>query len=121
LTKLFFGYTLENVFQSSSDWVSLMAAVSLASIPTIVFFLFAQKYMIQSVVAGTVKGQGIRKSYSAYVIPLEREKEAIDDASPQLIKTYRLLCGLSSHDLSAMRELLGMPKVSLPHDNGVVF
>lgn len=37
-------------------------------------------------------------------------KEAIGAASPQLDRTYRLLCGLSSHDLSAMRELLGMPK-----------
>jgi predicted dehydrogenase len=36
-------------------------------------------------------------------------KEAIGDAPPQLVGTYRLLCGLSSHDLSAMRELLGMP------------
>src|SRR6266446_10542203 len=37
-------------------------------------------------------------------------KEAIGDAPPQLVGTYRLLCGLSSHDLSAMRELLGMPR-----------
>jgi predicted dehydrogenase len=37
-------------------------------------------------------------------------KEAIGDASPQLVGTYRLLCSLSSHDLSAMRELLGMPR-----------
>ena len=37
-------------------------------------------------------------------------KAAIGDAPPQLVGTYRLLCGLSSHDLSAMRELLGMPK-----------
>src|SRR5947208_10007653 len=37
-------------------------------------------------------------------------KTAIGDASPQLMRTYRLLCGLSSHDLSAMRELLGMPR-----------
>ena len=35
---------------------------------------------------------------------------ALGDAPQQLISTYRLLCGLSSHDLSAMRELLGMPK-----------
>ncbi|MBA2679789.1 MAG: Gfo/Idh/MocA family oxidoreductase [Ktedonobacteraceae bacterium] len=34
---------------------------------------------------------------------------AIGDAPEQLVSTYRLLCGLSSHDLSAMRELLGMP------------
>ncbi len=37
-------------------------------------------------------------------------KAAIGEAPPELVRTYRLLCGLSSHDLSAMRELLGMPK-----------
>ncbi|MBA2679790.1 MAG: carbohydrate ABC transporter permease [Ktedonobacteraceae bacterium] len=42
--------------QYSTDWGSLMAAACLASIPTIVFFLFVQKYMVQGVVAGAVKG-----------------------------------------------------------------
>ena len=28
----------------------------------------------------------------------------------RLVRTYRLLCGLSCHDLSAMRELLGLPR-----------
>lgn len=37
-------------------------------------------------------------------------RSAIGEASEQLVSTYRLLCGLSSHDLSAMRELLGMPR-----------
>ena len=37
-------------------------------------------------------------------------KAAIGDAATELGSTYRLLCGLSSHDLSAMRELLGMPQ-----------
>jgi predicted dehydrogenase len=37
-------------------------------------------------------------------------KEAIGDASPELKRAYRLLCGLSSHDLSAMREIIGMPE-----------
>jgi predicted dehydrogenase len=37
-------------------------------------------------------------------------KIAIGDAPTHLVRTYRLLCGLSSHDLSAMRELLGMPE-----------
>jgi predicted dehydrogenase len=37
-------------------------------------------------------------------------KTAIGDAPEQLVSIYRLLCGLSSHDLSAMRELLGMPR-----------
>lgn len=42
--------------QYSTDWGSLMAAASLASIPTIIFFLFVQKYMVQGVVAGALKG-----------------------------------------------------------------
>ncbi len=42
--------------QYSTDWGSLMAAACLASIPTIIFFLFVQKYMVQGVVAGAVKG-----------------------------------------------------------------
>ncbi len=37
-------------------------------------------------------------------------KEALGDAPASLGRVYRLLCGLSSHDLSAMRELLGMPE-----------
>jgi predicted dehydrogenase len=36
-------------------------------------------------------------------------REAIGDAPAELVRVYRLLCGLSSHDLSAMRELLGGP------------
>jgi len=35
--------------------------------------------------------------------------EAIGDAPPDLVNAYRLLNGLNSHDLSAMRELIGMP------------
>jgi predicted dehydrogenase len=36
--------------------------------------------------------------------------EALGSVPEQLQWTYRLLCGLGSHDLSAMRELLGRPK-----------
>ena len=36
--------------------------------------------------------------------------EAIGPVPDQLAGTYRLLCGLGSHDLSAMRELIGKPK-----------
>jgi predicted dehydrogenase len=36
--------------------------------------------------------------------------EAIGDAPPALVSAYGLMLGLSSHDISAMRELLGMPK-----------
>jgi predicted dehydrogenase len=37
-------------------------------------------------------------------------RDAIGDVSDQLAGAYRLLCGLGSHDLSAMRELLGRPR-----------
>ena len=36
-------------------------------------------------------------------------KEALGDVPGVLGGTYRLLCGLGSHDLSAMRELIGRP------------
>ena len=37
-------------------------------------------------------------------------REAIGDVTEDLGSAYRLLCGLSSHDISAMRELIGVPK-----------
>jgi predicted dehydrogenase len=40
----------------------------------------------------------------------QRIGEAIGDAPATLAGVYGLLLGLSSHDLSAMRELLGVPK-----------
>jgi predicted dehydrogenase len=39
----------------------------------------------------------------------ELVREALGDVDPVLGGAYRLLCGLGSHDLSAMRELLGRP------------
>jgi predicted dehydrogenase len=37
-------------------------------------------------------------------------KEAIGDVPQELEWTYGLLCGLGSHDLSAMREMIGRPR-----------
>jgi predicted dehydrogenase len=37
-------------------------------------------------------------------------REAIGAAPPEIVRAYRLLLGLNSHDLSAMRELLGVPR-----------
>ena len=39
-----------------------------------------------------------------------RLHEAVGDVSPELQTAYGLMLSLSSHDLSAMRELLGMPQ-----------
>jgi ABC-type glycerol-3-phosphate transport system permease component len=42
--------------QYSTDWGSLMAAATLAMVPTLILFLFIQKYMISGATAGAVKG-----------------------------------------------------------------
>jgi ABC-type glycerol-3-phosphate transport system permease component len=44
------------VLQFTSDWPSLMTAASIATIPTILFLVFAQKYLIRGMSAGAVKG-----------------------------------------------------------------
>ncbi len=44
------------VQQFTSDWARLMAASTLAIIPTIVMLLFAQKYLESGMTAGSVKG-----------------------------------------------------------------
>jgi predicted dehydrogenase len=36
-------------------------------------------------------------------------REAIGDVPSGLVSSYRFLCGLNSHDLSAMREMIGFP------------
>lgn len=40
----------------------------------------------------------------------EQVRAAIGDVPDALVTAYRMMLGLSTHDLSAMREMLGMPK-----------
>lgn len=42
--------------QYSSDWGSLMASATLAMVPTLILFLFIQKYLISGAITGAVKG-----------------------------------------------------------------
>ncbi len=42
--------------QYETDWAGLMSASTIATIPTLIFLLFAQKYLIQGLTAGAVKG-----------------------------------------------------------------
>ncbi len=44
------------VQQYTSEWGLLMAASTIATLPTIVVLLFAQRYVIQGLTAGAVKG-----------------------------------------------------------------
>ena len=51
-----------------------------------------------------------RRSRIARSGPQRLVREAIGEAPKDIIGAYRLLLGLNSHDLSAMRELLGFPE-----------
>jgi ABC-type glycerol-3-phosphate transport system permease component len=42
--------------QYATDWGSLMAAATLTMVPTFIFFMFVQKYMVYGGIAGGVKG-----------------------------------------------------------------
>jgi multiple sugar transport system permease protein len=42
--------------QFTTDWSYLMAASTIASIPTLIFLVFAQKYLIRGLTAGSLKG-----------------------------------------------------------------
>lgn len=44
------------VLQYTSDWPALMTAATIATIPTLLFLVFAQKYLVQGMTAGAVKG-----------------------------------------------------------------
>lgn len=44
------------VQQNGADWPSLMSAACIATIPAILFVLFSQKYLIEGMTAGAVKG-----------------------------------------------------------------
>jgi ABC-type glycerol-3-phosphate transport system permease component len=44
------------VMQYTADWPALMTASTIATLPTILFLVFAQKYLVQGMSAGAVKG-----------------------------------------------------------------
>lgn len=49
--------TLQKFVQTDSvDWALLSAAATIATIPTLIFICFAQKYLVQGITAGAVKG-----------------------------------------------------------------
>lgn len=44
------------VQQNGADWPSMMSAACIATIPAILFVLFSQKYLVEGMTAGAVKG-----------------------------------------------------------------
>lgn len=50
-----------------------------------------------------------RKDRATELVHHALEVECNVPASPSAITMWRVLCGLGTHDISAMREALGMP------------
>ena len=44
------------VMENSADWSLLMAAAAIATVPTLLFLFIAQKYLIEGLTAGAIKG-----------------------------------------------------------------
>ncbi|GGD90319.1 Gfo/Idh/MocA family protein [Paenibacillus nasutitermitis] len=85
------------------------------------------KYFIDSthhVVSFNDFPEGSREDKTSRAVRQLKEATGLDEGSPYF-QFWRFLCGLSSHDLSAMREVLGMPKgvvgAKLTHNGGVTF
>lgn len=68
--------------------------------------------LIISQIANVIRPTDLPEADAARLRRLQSAKiaEAIGPASPAMESTYALMLGLSTHDLSAMRELRGMPK-----------
>lgn len=62
--------------------------------------------------ASVVRGDDIPEALAETMRQLEAEqiRAAIGEVSDDLKTAYRMMLGLSTHDTSAMREMLGMPK-----------
>ncbi|HWQ11177.1 MAG TPA: Gfo/Idh/MocA family oxidoreductase [Roseiflexaceae bacterium] len=74
--------------------------------------VIGQNGLIIERTARVVRGGDVPPDVLAAGRALEEElvREAIGEAPPALRTAYLLLLGLSTHDISAMRELLGMPR-----------
>jgi predicted dehydrogenase len=74
--------------------------------------LIGQNHLIIERTSRVIRGDG--PGPEAAAAAAERRAalvaEAIGDVPPALLRAYGLLLGLGSHDLSAMRELLGRPR-----------
>ena len=73
--------------------------------------IIGQNAQIIAPTSRVIRGKDIPKEELSAAREQEQEavRLAVGDVSKELQNAYNLMLGLSSHDLSAMRELLGMP------------
>lgn len=74
--------------------------------------LIGRNALIVDQTARVIRGNDVPPEFLTASSRLQHElvREAIGEATPALERAYMLMLGLSSHDVSAMREMLGMPR-----------
>lgn len=95
-------------FVRACQLVKALDAIRLAR----VYDVLGRNALIIGPTSRVIRGQDIPQDILAETSARQNHliTEAIGDAPAELRAAYGLLLGLSSHDLSAMRELLGMPQ-----------
>lgn len=94
-------------FTKACDLVKQMGDIRLARVHD----LIGHNSLIIGATSRVIRGTDISGEAHAYASRLNDSlmQQAIGDVSLALRNAYGLLLGLSTHDISAMRELLGMP------------
>ena len=95
-------------FLAACQMVREMGDIRLARVHDVI----GQNALIINATSRVIRGSDIPEAVRAEGKALQEKgvHEAIGEASPELQNAYMLMLGLSSHDISAMRELLGMPQ-----------
>ncbi|MCY3780486.1 MAG: Gfo/Idh/MocA family oxidoreductase [Chloroflexi bacterium] len=95
-------------FIEACRMVKAMKVIRLAKVHDII----GRNALVIDPTSRVIKADDLPESVSASVRGLQDEqiREAIGDAPAALKTAYSMMLGLSTHDTSAMREMLGMPK-----------
>lgn len=95
-------------FKEAVDRVKKLEGIKLARVHDVLGF---NHLMVQNT-SKVIRGDDVPESAISDLNRLNQQKlqEVLGDAPPEIFSSYNTLLGLSTHDISAMRELLGMPK-----------
>lgn len=95
-------------FESACRLLPELGQIRLARVHDVI----GMNALIIKLTSRVIRGNDIPAATLAQGRQLEKEAitAVVGDSNPELGRAYGLLLGLSSHDISAMRELLGMPQ-----------
>jgi predicted dehydrogenase len=97
-----------DAFLQACDMVRTMGEIHMARVHDVIGY----NSLIIGKTSNVIRGKDISEQVVAESRQLEDAlfSEALGDSSSELRRTYGMLLGLASHDVSAMREMLGMPR-----------